>query len=338
MGQALKNQRTCTVRILGDWRRPNRFIEKLRKPALGPNGLTPQSFEGLDVVLSLVSTDLVSRYGSQTKVPIVHCTDATPGFLKDFYGYEVHADASEKERAAYEAASLVLFSSEFMLETALSEFGAKYAPKMVALPWGANLDSFPTMPPQKPPLSPLRLLFIGKHWVRKGGDIVVETLQELRRRGIAAELHLVGTKAGEAAMIENVIDHGYLNKNNRKDRLLLENLLNNSHFFVLPTRADCTPMVVAEANSHGIPVLITHVGGIPSLMQSGQNGEMLAPEASASDYADRVVALSSDRDRYDTLSRNSFEHFQRNLTWDAWSASVVDLLTERFGRGRKAEA
>ena len=338
MSQSLRENSACNVRILGNWRRPNRIIAKLRKPASGPNCLTPKSFDGLDVVLSLVSTNLVSRYGSLTKVPIVHCTDATPGFLKDFYGHDVPAEAFERERDAYEATSLVLFSSEFMLERALSEFGTVYANKMVALPWGANLDSFPTAPPQKPPLTSLRLLFMGKDWARKGGDVVIETLQELQRRGIDAELHLVGTKAGDAAMIENVIDHGYLNKNRRKDRFLLEKLLNNSHFLVLPTRADCTPMVVAEANSHGIPVLIPSVGGVPSLMQSGINGEMLAPEANASDYADRLMALSSDHDKYDTMSRNSFAHFKRNLTWDAWSASVVSLLTERFGSGGKVGA
>jgi glycosyltransferase involved in cell wall biosynthesis len=338
MSQAIQENRTCTARVLGEWRRPNRIIDKLRNPALGPTGLTPKSFDGLDVVLSLVSSDLVSRCGSLTEVPIVHCTDATPGFLKDFYGYDVPAETFERERHAYETASLVLFSSDFIRERALSEFGAVYATKTVALPWGANLDSFPTVPPRKPLMKPLRLLFMGKDWARKGGDVVIETLRELQRRGVAAELHLVGTKAGDAAIIENVIDHGYLNKNRRKDRLILEKLLNNSHFLVLPTRADCTPMVVAEANSHGIPVLITNVGGIPSLMQSGKNGEMLTPEANASDYADRIMALSTDRDQYETLSRNSFVHFKRNLTWGAWSASMVSLLNERFGTVRKAGA
>lgn len=330
MSQALRENPTCTVRILGDWRRPNRIIDKLRKPAAGPSGLMAKSFDGFDVILSLVSTDLVSRYGSLTKVPIVHCTDATPGFLKEFYGYDLPAEAFERERDAYEAASLVLFSSDFMLERALSEFGAVYANKMAALPWGANLDIFPPAPPQKPPMKPLRLLFMGKDWVRKGGDVVVETLRELQRRGVAAELHLVGGKARDAAMIENVIDHGYLNKNLRKDRFVLERLLKEAHFLVLPTRADCTPMVVAEANSHGIPVLITSVGGIPSLMQSGMNGEMLAPDANASDYADRLMALSSERDRYEALSRNSFAHFKRNLTWDAWSKALISLLKDWF--------
>lgn len=298
---------------------------------MGPGPLQLSAFDGLDAVLSLVSTDLVTRYGQLTKVPLIHCTDATPGFLRKFYGYEVSNKALEEERLAYERAKLILFSSDFMLRQAVSEFGEGYSSKMAALPWGANLDSFPVAPPSKPPLKPLRLLFIGKDWVRKGGDIVIETLQELKRRGIAAELHLVGTRAGEAGSLENVIDHGFLNKNREEDRHVLEELLNCAHFLVLPTRADCTPMVVAEANSHGIPVLITKVGGIPSLVQTGWNGEMLLPEASAADYADRLVALSKDRAQYEALSRNSFEHFKEHLTWTAWAAAVLGILDERLG-------
>jgi glycosyltransferase involved in cell wall biosynthesis len=171
---------------------------------------------------------------------------------------------------------------------------------------------------------------MGKDWTRKGGDVVIETLQELQRRGVAAELHLVGTKADDAVTLDNVIDHGYLNKNRRKDRLTIEGLLNNSHFLVLPTRADCTPMVVAEANSHGIPVLITNVGGIPSLMRAGRNGEMLSPEAGPSDYADRLMALSEDRAQYEALSRSSFEHFRDRLTWTAWSETLIRTLKAKL--------
>jgi glycosyltransferase involved in cell wall biosynthesis len=326
MYRALSNNPSCSVRILGSHRRPRRVIDRLYKRAAGPGRLTPKDFDGLDVVLSLVSTDLVSTYGPVTSVPIVHCTDATPGFLRDFYGYDLPDDAFEKERRAYDSASLVLFSSDFMREQALSEFGPRYAHKMVALPWGANLDSFPTVAPQKPPMEPLRLLFMGKDWARKGGEIVVETLSALRNRGVAAELHLVGTSAGNAGLLENVTDHGYIDKARRKDLSTLRDLLNRSHFLVLPTRADCTPMVVAEANSHGIPVLITNVGGIPSLMRSGRNGEMLPPEAGPADYADRLTALSQDRSQYDALSRSSFEHFREHLTWGAWSNEMLRTL------------
>jgi glycosyltransferase involved in cell wall biosynthesis len=91
-------------------------------------------------------------------------------------------------------------------------------------------------------------------------------------------------------------------------------------------------MVVAEANSHGIPVLITDIGGIPSLMRAGQNGEMLSPEAGPREYADRLMALSRDRAQYEALSRSSFEHFREYLTWTAWSTAMIKILKEKFAR------
>ncbi len=332
MYHALAENPICSVNLLGSHRRPRRIVDRLFKPAI-PDAcqLSPNSFENsLDVVVSLVSTDLVLKYGPLTKVPIVHCTDATPSFLRDFYGKDLPDDTVEKERQAYESANLILFSSEFMLERALLEFGEHYAPKMAALTWGANLDSFPTVAPQKPPLKPLKLLFVGKDWTRKGGDVVVETLRELQSRGVAAELHLIGTNTNAFGAEKNVINHGHLNKNRRSDWSLMQKLLNDAHFLVVPTKADCTPMVVAEANSHGVPVLITNVGGVSSLMRPGWNGEMLPLEANASDYADRLMALSADPVKYEALSRSSFEHFMEYLTWAAWSKALTNILKDRF--------
>lgn len=342
MYRAIAENNGCSVRLLGKHRRPRRFLGKVYQPASDTASIAPASFEGLNVVLSLASSSLVPQYASLTDVPIVHCTDATPGFLNEFYQRDIPRDRIEElfesERRAYDNAQLVLFSSDFMRQYAIAEFGRSYAPKLEALPWGANLDDFPESPPPKPPLSPLRLLFIGKQWARKGGHIAVETLEELRRRGVAAELHLVGVKPGQAPVRDGVIDHGFLNKNIDSQRAMLGDIMNRSHFLIMPTRADCTPMVVAEANSRAIPVLITNVGGIPSLMQPGRNGEMLPLGATASDYADRLMGLSEDRARYDTLSRTSFAHFKDHLTWEAWGDSTISLLKDRFGAREAASA
>lgn len=326
MWRALAENPRCAVHVLGSHRSPRRLVDRLWKPAPGPGSLKPTTFEGLDAVLSLVSTNLVVKYGQIARVPIIHCTDATPGFLREFYGYDVPDQAFEEERLAYESAKMILFSSDFMRERAVEEYGDLFASKMVSIPWGANLDRFPTEPPKKSPLQPLRILFIGKDWARKGGPIALETLKELRRRGVAAELHLVGTSDGDFRGVENVINHGYLNKNRHEDRLVLEDLLNRAHFLLLPTRADCTPMVLAEANSYGIPVLTTNVGGIPSLVASGRSGEMLSLAAGANNYADRLIALSRDRSEYEALSRSSFEHFIQRLTWSAWSDAALRIL------------
>lgn len=330
MFDSLQNHPGCSIRLIGKHRRPRRLLDRIfsKKEGLGP--LSARSFENLDAILSLVSTDLLLKVAQLTDVPIVHITDATPNFIQKFYGKEVSLEQNEAELCAIEIAKLVYYSSAFMMEQASLEFGQEFRPKMAAYPWGANLDIFPTAPIKKPPLTKIRLLFIGKDWTRKGGETAVETLCILRAQGISAELHLVGAEPEEARKVEGVFAHGYLNKNRKSHRVILERLLKESHFFLLPTRADCTPMVISEVNSYSIPALVSDVGGVGSLMNSGKNGEMFSLDARGKEYADWILSFSRNPEFYERLSHSSFDHYRSRLNWRAWADYTLTLLNEQL--------
>ena len=125
-------------------------------------------------------------------------------------------------------------------------------------------------------------------------------------------------------------DENGFDKNDPAAEDRLNRLFAEAHLFVLPTRADCTPMVVAEANAWGTPVLITDTGGIASLMASeGGNGRMLAPEAGPEDWAGAIRALAADPAAYAALCRTSFDHARARLTWEAWARDLVAYLRGR---------
>ena len=303
-------------------RRLSRVIafQEARKPVVIP--------DSLDVVVSMVATSLINEVLGATNVPIVHMTDATPGFLREYYRAQLPDSADAQEIRALAGAALTIYSSDFMAERARAEFGADVASRLAVVPFGVNMEQLPDILPDKARLDPVRLLYIGTDWVRKGGELALQTQQALRAQGVNAQLSLVGAVPAAVARAEGVEVVGYLNKNTARGAAQLEQLLRDAHVFILPTRADCTPMVVAEANAYGTPVAITETGGIGTLMRDGANGHMMSMSAGPADWAHTIAGMVSDRDRYQRLSEQSFLHARNHLSWSVWSQKVTDLLTD----------
>jgi glycosyltransferase involved in cell wall biosynthesis len=97
-------------------------------------------------------------------------------------------------------------------------------------------------------------------------------------------------------------------------------------FLFVPTRQDCSPMVFAEANSYGVPVISTRTGGVPDVVHEGENGHLLPPSAGAEEYAHLIWAIWSDRERYNCLRKSSWRRFNETLNWDSWLKGLLPIL------------
>ena len=92
--------------------------------------------------------------------------------------------------------------------------------------------------------------------------------------------------------------HGFVSKASQAGSHTLHELFARSHFLILPTRADCTPVVIPEACSFGLPVLTSDVGGIPTIVQNGTNGFAFPVDAGAETYCEAIETLWSSREAY----------------------------------------
>ncbi len=70
-------------------------------------------------------------------------------------------------------------------------------------------------------------------------------------------------------------------------------LLAGADLFVLPSRAEALPVVIMEATTAGVPLVVTSVGEMPLLFTDGVDALVVPPDQPEA-LADAVAALAGD--------------------------------------------
>ncbi len=284
---------------------------------------------GVDLILSVIGSRLLREMRSSKPVALV--TDATWKLLRA--GYPEFKEAADEndaaELAAMHRAAVRIYSSAWARASAVHDYGV--APdRSLVVPFGANITpapgGFSALPP--PAGARCELLFIGRNWQRKGGDLAVAALAALLERGVNSRLTTIGQGPRRKPKLPPGAFRplGWLEVKRPADAQAYEDALRGAHFLLLPTRADCTPIVCAEASSFAVPTVASEVGGLRAMIEPGINGSLLPPTASAADFAEAILALWRRPKSYADLRRSSRAHFERRLSWGAWAADVEEIL------------
>jgi glycosyltransferase involved in cell wall biosynthesis len=273
----------------------------------------------------------------KTDIPVLLPLDITFRLQRGYYPGYLHllpfsVNQGEKvEQAAFQNASRLLFSSPWAARSAIDDYGIE-PQKVHAIFWGANFDHIPAREQVLPKKlsGKCRLLFIGVNWQRKGGDIAYETLFKLEEIGIEAELIVCGCVPPVGLTHPRMTIIPYLDKNDEQQAREIEKLYAMSDFLILPTRADCVPNVIGEANAFGVPVIIADTGGVADAVRDNENGYVLPYEARGEAYARVIAGLYYDEPRYQQLAQSSRAAYDERLNWDAWGMAVKNILNEMF--------
>jgi glycosyltransferase involved in cell wall biosynthesis len=279
-----------------------------------------------------------------THLPLVVWTDGTFIRLRGFYpDYQNLCAATLRagewiDRTVFQRCRLAVFSSDWAAESALRHYHLN-PEKVHVIPFGANLECSRTLADIEGliaarPESPCRLLFVGRIWERKGGDLAMAVASRLNAMGLPTELTLVGSRPPHAQALPPYIkEAGFLDKSTAEGRAKLERLFGESHFLLLPTRAEAYGIVFCEAASFGLPSMATAVGGVPSIIREGLNGHTFPPSAGPDEYAGQIERLMRRYHEYRRLARNSFLEYQRRLNWPTAAQRMRALLEKITGRG-----
>lgn len=143
--------------------------------------------------------------------------------------------------------------------------------KVEVVPPGIDLERWKFPRSLASPDAPVRLLFVGGDFRRKGGEIMLAAF----RRDLVAHCHLdiVTREDVDAAGLTNVTIHRGLDPNAEG----LMALYARADIFIFPTFADTLPLVLMEAMASGLPVVTTNVGALTEEVEDGVTGFLVPP-------------------------------------------------------------
>jgi L-malate glycosyltransferase len=206
--------------------------------------------------------------------------------------------------------------------------------RIVSIPNGVDPEPFTVAVPRPANLDPsIRsreyVLFLGRLKNRKGVDLLIKSLSQVRANG-KVQL-VIGGDGEERSTLETLTKS--LNLTDRIRFLgpvhgsLKTYLLQNALCTAMPSRDwEAFPLVVLESFAGGTPVLATRIPGLEDLVDSGTTGWVVPPESPeklaevlSGIFADPASALSL---------RNAVLNQVAGYSWDAIARRHVQLYQE----------
>ena len=279
----------------------------------------------------------------KTKIPVLYYSDTTFASLYNYYewfsGFMPMSvwEGNKIEKMAQKRSTWAVFTSQWAADSAINVYKTP-SEKVFVVPFGPNLDVVPdksTLLMNKQ-TDICQLLFLGVEWERKGGNIAFDTLKHLKINGLKCNLTVVGCVPPADVIDEDLHVIPFINKNNVDEYIRFEQLLLQSHFLILPTRAECFGVVFCEASAFGVPSITTDTGGIAGAVKNNVNGYRLPLQATGCDYAELIGELFKNyEEKYLPLARSSRDYFDDSLSWDKVTLQLRQIVEHTFSIGNK---
>ncbi|HEX2202621.1 MAG TPA: glycosyltransferase family 4 protein [Longimicrobium sp.] len=179
------------------------------------------------------------------------------------------------------------------------------------------------------PSAPVRVLFVGGDWARKGGPAL---LAAWREGGFAARARLVLVTAAEVGALPPGVE---VRRGVEAYTRAWLDLWREADLFVMPTRGEAFGMVFQEAAAAGLPVVGTAINAVPEIVLDGETGLLVPPgDARALAEAMRALVDSPERRReMGTVARLRIEAIASVEGYAARLGAILRAATEGGAHG-----
>src|SRR5437660_653203 len=149
-----------------------------------------------------------------------------------------------------------------------------------------------------------RLLYVGRVSREKDLDVLADAYRRLRDEGLPVQLFVVGHGPYSEAFAESLPEAFFTGYLRGKD---LATAYASADIFVFPSTTDTFGNVIIEAQSSGVPVVVSDSGGPKELVEDKANG-LITKSRDVDDFTRAVRALVTDpalRERMGISARKS---------------------------------
>lgn len=234
-----------------------------------------------------------------------------------FHGYDAHKYNAEFYKALKALPNVSYTVNTHFTKTKIMALGFAEA-KINILPVGLNTSFFK---PSKTLSNVFNIVFVGRLIPFKAPLLAIEIFERLIKKGYTnCHLHIVGS--GEQMescksyisknKLENIIDlHGNMSQNAIKD------IMNISNLFLFPGivdkkgRCENQGLVIQEAQSMQLPVLVSDVGGIKDGLMDKVTGFVL-PEKDIEAFVSKIAFLIDNKSIAEDMGKKGRVFVQQN--------------------------
>jgi glycosyltransferase involved in cell wall biosynthesis len=223
----------------------------------------------------------------------------------------------EAERRLYQGASHVFTMGGPAARSVVDSYGVASG-RVSVVGGGANFAELPV--PRHAPNGAPTVLFVGRDFRRKGGEVLLDAFRSVRARNPNARLIVAGT---------DDVPHqpGVEVLGTVRGREALAQLYATSTVFCLPSLFEPYGLVLLEAMANGLPCVATRADAFPEIVEDGRTGR-LVPPGNPSALAEALVELLEDPAGTRVLGEAGRRRVEESLNWDA----VVERMAPTLDR------
>ena len=215
-----------------------------------------------------------------------------------------------------------VFSPGPFTSTSIREFG-KNVPTLLETSYGA----YPAPDRTRSHDGPLRFLFVGTAGIRKGVPVLLDAW---RRAALPAELWFVGVPEPNLKLFDTTADNVKWLPYTRE----ISEVYNSSDIFVFPSHEEGDPQVTCEAAAHGLPLIVTPMGG--GRVAVDRRNAIVVPPGDASALAAAMTELFHSSQLRSELGANARAD-AANYTWDRVARGRLAMLATAISTRGKLE-